>query len=263
MRNIGLEVQANARVLQTRDWQVDVGGNYAFNRNRVQSLGDPNITTLGLGNSFGGRTVNAVVGQQLGVIRGSDWARCRYTDATNTVSGVDINAACRTANAPDGALYIGANGFPVQDPTERTVGDPNPNFTVGFRTGVTFKRLSVNSFWDMRRGGTVQNMTKASMYNYGTHGDTTSRVRTGHLRQDTASARRVVNDAVVGCRAARSLPIDENGTGTAASAVRGASSRRTAASCGSASSRSADAQTAVVQRRLGLTRSSLRARAVT
>jgi len=217
MRNIGLEVQANARVLQTRDWQVDVGGNYAFNRNRVQSLGDPNITTLGLGNSFGGRTVNAVVGQQLGVIRGSDWARCRYTDATNTVSGVDINAACRTANAPDGALYIGANGFPVQDPTERTVGDPNPNFTVGFRTGVTFKRLSVNSFWDMRRGGTVQNMTKASMYNYGTHGDTDVRGRTAIFGQDYRfGGVGPETYAVTGPGAGRTVTLDEaffSGTG--------------------------------------------------
>ena len=184
MRNIGLELQGNVRVLQTRDWQLDVGGNYAFNRNRVQSLGDSAVQTLLVGAPFGGRSTFAQVGQQLGVIRGSDFARCRYGEASNRVGGVDINAACRTANAPDGALYIGTNGFPIADPTERLIGDPNPNYTAGVRTGLTFRRLSLNSFWDIRRGGTIQNMTKASMYNYGTHGDTEDRGRTAVFGQN-------------------------------------------------------------------------------
>ena len=184
MRNIGLELQANARVLQSRDWQVELGGNYAFNRNRVQSLGDPAVQTLGVGSSFGGRTTNAVVGQQLGVIRGTDFARCRYGEPVNRVQNIDVNAACRAAGAPDGALYIATGGFPLADPTERTIGDPNPNYTAGFRTGVTYKRLTFGTFFDVRRGGTIQNMTKASMYNYGTHGDTEARGRTAVFGQN-------------------------------------------------------------------------------
>jgi hypothetical protein len=218
LRNIGLELQGNVRVLQTRDWQVDIGGNYAFNRNRVQSLGDTAIKALSLGNSFGGRAVNAVVGQQLGVIRGSDFARCRYSEATNLVSGVDVNAACRTAGAPEGALYIGANGFPLNDVTERTIGDPNPNYTAGVRTGVTFRGVSLNSLFDIRRGGTIQNMTRASMYNYGTHGDTEQRANcvtgTGGLtctgNERTFGSAGWFNGPVVGPGANSAVPIGEN-----------------------------------------------------
>jgi hypothetical protein len=52
------------------------------------------------------------------------------------------------------------------------LGSPQPNYTAGLRGNVAYKRLSVGAFVDVRNGGTVQNMTKASMYGQGTHGDT-------------------------------------------------------------------------------------------
>ncbi len=177
MRNLGLEVQGNVRVVQTRDWQVEIGGNYGFNRNRVQALGRDSTAPIfvGVGSSFTGRTTNAEVGQPLGVIRGTDFARCRYNDATNVVSTIDVNAACRAANAPEGAMYLGTNGFPIVDGTLRVLGNPQPDFTAGIRGNVTFRRFTLGTFVDIRRGGTLQNMTKASMYGQGTHGDTERR----------------------------------------------------------------------------------------
>ena len=184
MWNRGVELQGSIRPVQTADWRWEVGGNFARNRNRVTSLGDPNLTSIGVGSSFNGRTTNAVVGEPLGVIRGTDFARCRYGDAANVVGGVDVNGACRAAGAPDGALYIAASGFPIADPTERTVGDPNPRYTAGARSSVTWRRLTLATFVDVRRGGTIQNMTKASMYSYGIHGDTRDRGRTATFGTD-------------------------------------------------------------------------------
>jgi hypothetical protein len=98
----------------------------------------------------------------------------------------------------------------VADPTERTVGDPNPNFTAGFRTNVTFKRVNFNTFWDVRRGGTIQNMTKASMYGYGTHRDTEDRGRTAVFGQDYRLAGTgPASFPVVGPGAGRTVTIDE------------------------------------------------------
>jgi hypothetical protein len=151
---------------------VELGGNYAFNRNKVLSLGDTAVKFVTVGSSFTGRLTNAEVGQPLGVIRGTDFARCRYGETANTVGTVDVNSVCRAANAPDGALYLGANGFPIVDPTLRALGNPQPNYTAGLRSNIGFRRLSLGAFVDIRRGGTLQNMTKASMYGQGTHGDT-------------------------------------------------------------------------------------------
>jgi TonB-linked SusC/RagA family outer membrane protein len=172
MRNIGLEVQASARLIETRDWRVELGGNYAFNRNRVQSLGDTSVKFVPVGSSFIGRQTNAEIGNPLGVIRGSDFARCRYGEATNVVSTVDINAVCRAAGAPEGAMYLGANGRPLVDQTFRNLGNPQPNYTAGLRSNVSFRGLSLGAFVDIRNGGTIQNMTKGSLYQQGTHGDT-------------------------------------------------------------------------------------------
>jgi hypothetical protein len=139
---------------------------------------------VGIGSSFTGRTTNAQVGLPMGVTRGTDFARCRFNEASNVVQAQDINAACRTAGAAEGTMFIAANGFPLVDPTLRVLGTPEPNYTAGLRGTLTYKRVSVGTFLDVRNGGTVQNMTKASMYAQGTHGDTELRGSTVTFGQD-------------------------------------------------------------------------------
>jgi hypothetical protein len=64
------------------------------------------------------------------------------------------------------------------------VGDPNPDYTAGARSSLNWRRLTLATFFDVRRGGSIQNMTKASMYSYGTHGDTQDRGRTATFGTD-------------------------------------------------------------------------------
>ena len=44
----------------------------------------------------------------MGAFYGTDWARCRYDvpDDENVIDGVDINALCRSAKAPDKAVDL-------------------------------------------------------------------------------------------------------------------------------------------------------------
>jgi hypothetical protein len=69
-------------------------------------------------------------------------------------------------------MYIGANGFPIADPTLRVIGDPNPRWTGAFRPSVTYKGFSVSGLLDIRRGGDVWNGTKGALYNFGTAKET-------------------------------------------------------------------------------------------
>lgn len=165
--NKGHELQLNMRPVVSRNLVVDLSANWARNRNLVESLGSDDIEFIFWQSSFGGRTVNAQVGYPLGTIRTRDFARC----GRGLTAPAGIEAAC--AGQPSGTLYIAANGFPVVDPTEYPAGDPNPDWTGGLRAGITmFQRLSITAALDIRQGGIVQNMTKASMYGYGTHKDT-------------------------------------------------------------------------------------------
>lgn len=168
IQNRGWEATVNFRPLQTRNYTFDVGLNWARNRNKVLSLGDSLTTSVGYSSSFTGRTTNAVVGYPVGVFRGTDFARCGR--GLKTIGTNNIEAAC--AGAPDGALYIGADGLPVVDATDRVIGDPNPDWTGGLNAEVGIHGLRVSALVETRQGGLVQNMTRASMYGFGTHKDT-------------------------------------------------------------------------------------------
>jgi len=225
VENTGLEAVVNFRVLDAPNYGLTIGGNWARNRNMLVSLGDPNVTVAGFwqGTSFGGRTTNAVVGEPLGVFRGTDFARCGR--GLTTLQGYNIAAACE--GAPDGAMFLDSLGVPILDGTTRTIGDPNPDWMGGLNAELNLFGVRVTAFVEHRQGGTNQNMTRASMYQYGTHGDTEQRATCtavnaqnplrpgnfgglnceGNLR---TFGQDIMPGAVVGPGAGRAVPIGEN-----------------------------------------------------
>ncbi|MDX2193627.1 MAG: SusC/RagA family TonB-linked outer membrane protein [Gemmatimonadales bacterium] len=187
IRNRGIEASINVRPIRTKDFSWEVGFNFARNRNRVLQLSadpaDSGLRVVGFGPSFAGRSTNATVdtvdvyGQPLrgtiSVIRGTDFARCGrgLTGAIpGQAAGVTYESVC--AGAANNALIVGANGLPIADGTERTIGDPNADWTGGLRSTFSIRKFTISGFLDIRQGGSIQNMTRASMYQYGTHGDT-------------------------------------------------------------------------------------------
>jgi hypothetical protein len=79
-----------------------------------------------------------------------------------------------------GDLYIDATGFPVVDPTERTIADPNPKYTMGFNTSVKlFNKLTLSTLVDVRRGMSIWNGTRAILLRFGTLDETLIRDQTG------------------------------------------------------------------------------------
>jgi TonB-linked SusC/RagA family outer membrane protein len=213
IQNRGWEATLNVRPYTSRDVSVNVGLNWARNKNKVLSLGDPNTTVTGFGASFIGSTAHAVVGQPLGMFRGQDFARCGR--GLTTIGTNDIAAAC--AGAPDGALYIAASGFPVVDPNTINIGDPNPEWTGGANLELTVRKVRLAGFLDVRHGGKTLNMTKSSMYQYGTHKDTEIRatcVRVGGVLTCSGNEQVFGVDLLagptVGPGAGTAVPIGEN-----------------------------------------------------
>jgi len=81
-----------------------------------------------------------------------------------------LAAAC--AGAPQGALYIAADGFPLGDPKARIVSNPNPRWTGSVRTALRYRKLQLSGLLDIRHGGVVANGSKGALWSYGTHKDT-------------------------------------------------------------------------------------------
>lgn len=166
--NKGLELALNVRPINTTNVVWALGGIWARNRNIVTSLRGAEQFFLG-----GGFVSGIKEGFSHGIILDYDFARCRFDEPANIVDDIDINAACKAAGAGEGAMYIGADGFPLFDATQRVVGNPEAKWTAGLSTNVTlYKKLQFSALVDIRNGGQIWNGTKGALYNFGAHKDT-------------------------------------------------------------------------------------------
>jgi TonB-linked SusC/RagA family outer membrane protein len=233
LSNKGMEITTNIRPYQTRDLFIEIGGQWARNRNIVTSLGryetqtcsaatqsacsagtlliptkencqtsaaPPRCSTL-IGSSFGGQGTYAQVGQPLAVWRSADFARCGISDSLVSYSGTQYNVGTACQGAPRGALFIAPNGFPITDGTQRAFGNPWPDWTGGLSGYVKYKGVEFSAFLDHRHGGNVLNMTRSSMDQFGTHKDTEIRGQTRTFGKDMLCYNvtcNVINGPVVG-----------------------------------------------------------------
>ena len=166
--NKGFELALNVRPVNMPNFAWTLGGIFAQNRNIVTSLRGAEQFYIN-----GGFVSGIKEGFSHGIILDYDFARCRYTETANIVDDIDVNSVCKAAGAPEGAMYIGADGFPIFDATQRVVGNPEPRWTAGVNTNVTlYKRLQFSALVDIRKGGQIWNGTKGALYNFGAHKDT-------------------------------------------------------------------------------------------
>jgi len=173
IENRGWELTSTFRPIQTQDFGLNFGVNWARNRNEVISLGEiaPGVPRrlTGFGSSFTGLGQSfAEVGQPVGVMRGTSFLRCGIS--TGTVATINVSEVC--AGQPDGAVYIAANGLPVTDPNPRVLGNADPDWTAGINFETAYRGLRLSAFVEHRQGGNTFNMTRGSMRQFGTHGDT-------------------------------------------------------------------------------------------
>jgi len=169
IRNRGIETSLNYRPIMNSDLTWEIGLQWSKNENRVLSLNGQQFVDLsaGGGGGFTGTVPTAWLGSEVGVLRGNDFARC---GRGLNISGEDIDAGC--GNAPKGALYIGADGFPVVDPTTRVIADGNPDWLGSLRTSVTYHKVTLSGLLDVKHGGQIWDGTRGALINFGTHIDT-------------------------------------------------------------------------------------------
>jgi hypothetical protein len=179
--NQGAEVQWNFHPVKTKTLAWDLGLLWGRNRNRVKSVTGAEEVPVGS---------NAIIatvarpGYAVGSYEGFDYARCRYGAASNVVGGVDINAYCKDHAAPDGALYIGADGFPIADETNRILGNIEPKWQGGIRSTLNVRGIQFSTLVDIRKGGTAYDGTRGALIAFGTHKDTEIRGQTRTFGKD-------------------------------------------------------------------------------
>lgn len=167
MRNRGWEVSFNMRPLQRADYGWEVGLQWARNRNTVLSLGGEDFISIG---DFNNQV--AMVGKPIGVYLGSGFFRCGLSSDAAVPEAGGPTMATLCSGKPQGSLYIGSDGYPLQDPDPRIVQDPNYAWTGSIRSSFRYRKLQLSGLLDIRHGGQIWNGPKGALWSYGTRGDT-------------------------------------------------------------------------------------------
>jgi TonB-linked SusC/RagA family outer membrane protein len=133
IENKGIEIQFNATPIRTTDFAWDINLNWSKNENLVTRLAD-GVSNLQVSSFPGGVTLNAVVGQPFGVLKGTD-----YTYAAD---------GQRIVSATTGRYIINTS-------TNNRLGNVNPDWVGGIRNKFTYKTLSFSFLIDIKHGGDV------------------------------------------------------------------------------------------------------------
>jgi TonB-linked SusC/RagA family outer membrane protein len=204
IQNTGTEITLNLRPIQNPVIGWDIGLQWGKNNNKVLDLAGSEYIDVAAG-SFEGASGAAWKGSRVGVLRGFDFARCGLG---LVIDGVDIDAGC--GSAPKGALYIDASGFPITDPTNRIISDPQPKWTGSVRSSIQlWKNLTFSGLLDIRRGGQIWNGTKGALYFFGKAKDTENRYTDVIFGQNYMPAHPGASGVVAGPGAGTQVFLDE------------------------------------------------------
>jgi TonB-linked SusC/RagA family outer membrane protein len=151
MRNFGVELALSVDVYKNRDWNINIGFNWAKNVSEVLEL-DKGVEEISLESGFSSIGSYAIVGQPYGVFYGSAWKR---------------NAS--------GQLLIDDDGYPIIDNISKNLGNPNPDWLMGITGNFSYKGFTLNMLWDIRHGGKIWNGTASRLNNVGIAKETEDR----------------------------------------------------------------------------------------
>jgi len=141
--NEGFEAVVTGTPVQTGDFRWDATLNFTTYETTVEELapGIDNILLAG----FTSVSSRAIAGEPFGALYGGRFQR---TDA--------------------GELIIGSDGFPLQNANAGLIGDPNPDYVIGFRNTFSYKGFTLSALLDIRQGGDVWNGTSGIANYFGT-----------------------------------------------------------------------------------------------
>ena len=162
--NKGVEVGLNFDVISNDDIQLSVGGNIAFNRTKLESLGVPQselfIDGLAQQRSFfyGNRVSNGqifnsqpnifVEGEETSLFYGFETDGIYQTNDTDIVPG----------SLPGDVRIIDQNNDGVIDTDDLTfIGNPNPDFIYGLNLNFKYKRLNISMLFNGVYGNDIAN----------------------------------------------------------------------------------------------------------
>jgi hypothetical protein len=141
-RQNGFEFEIEKFYNYNRNFGYSFNLNFTTFKNQVTRLNN-NQTQIAFA-GFSDVNKNYIVGQPLGVIVGTGYLR----DANQNI-------------------IIDEQGFPIEDLQPKVLGNPNPDFVVGFYNSFRYKNFTLNLSFDWSQGGEIWNGTQQTLHYYG------------------------------------------------------------------------------------------------
>lgn len=157
MRNSGLDLNLNTRLVNTKDWKWDLGLMVSTNKNNVLDLGGKEYY-----NEVWGATVQTKVGQPLGVFYGYKTDGVYATTDEANAAGLNIREGLLLIPFKAGDMrFVNKNTDNVIDKNDRIlIGDPNPDFFGNISTTLKHDQLAINAIFSYSIGGDVYNYSR-------------------------------------------------------------------------------------------------------
>ncbi|MVT10774.1 SusC/RagA family TonB-linked outer membrane protein [Chitinophaga tropicalis] len=147
IQNHGFEVSVTAKPVMDKNFTWETFVNFSMNRSKVLALA-PGINQITV-NGFTGTTISHLPNQPAGIIYAYGWKR----DDQGRIVISDQS---------------GDFGYPVVSTEQTRVGNPNPDFLMGFGNTFTYKGFSLYALIDWKKGGDMWNGTRGSLQAIGT-----------------------------------------------------------------------------------------------
>lgn len=141
-RTNGLELELSIIPVTNRDFTWQSRFIFSRERNKVTDMGGRKLMLAGIEDAAGSY---AIEGQPLGVIYGTAYKRDEQ-----------------------GRMIIGNDGFPVVSDELKVLGNPNPDWQLGWANTLEYRRFSLSLLFDYKKGGEMWNGTRNVMNYYGT-----------------------------------------------------------------------------------------------
>lgn len=163
IENKGIEGVLNVDLIRTKDLKWNIGGNIAFNKSVINKIGSTPGTwgALGTQTAFLGNTAGDhfgaanifIEGQAPGLFYGF-----KTDGIVQTGDVYKVGAPFASSAAPGNLKVVDANGDGIVDINDKTIiGDPNPDYTYGFQTSLSYKQLRFKASFSGVKGGDILN----------------------------------------------------------------------------------------------------------
>jgi len=163
MTGSGIEATLNLGIIQSDDFSWNSQVNFTSSKNTVEELA-PGLDKLFLA-GFNSAGSYLIAGNQYGAVVGGVYLRTGAGGAND--DGLNI---------PEGDVVINSDptsseyGYQAVDPVQRSIGNPNPDFILGWNNNIKIKDFSLGFLLDWREGGDLLNGVAWALSYFGRDG---------------------------------------------------------------------------------------------